>query len=436
MSKNDGGWILPDIVDPPRKCICIPVPNEPAHRQAFFGALIQLGYQFNWQRDPEHKALPTSIVWMSIILEAMERFYSGVDYMCFSCEELNECLAPLYEAISNLQATVDGQGTIIENLQQIIEGNGATNPVVPETTADPETCGGAIGVVDFMDGFNRQMFQRRENSLVDNAFEFIPVLIEWVPILSGLPFDELFELANIGFETQVLLYEADFNAIRLQIASALACRVINNANIFDIDVWGAWLDQIGNAFPSNRAAQLFARYSPLRQTFLNQILAFINSNASLQSYFDQTFTAWTGGVSQPSTDCVACGLLHTVQIYDTLPNFGGELIETRLVTSGVSFEVEAALQSSGNWAVAIETDGDFTQTYLIDPDPVLTRNDGEIVWEFYGQDDTTHLALGTAENAADMPSPSSVRMESNSALKGSLWWAFEPFTLTITLTNA
>lgn len=123
MSKNDGGWILPDIVDPPRKCICIPVPNEPAHRQAFFGALIQLGYQFNWQRDPEHKALPTSIVWMSIILEAMERFYSGVDYMCFSCEELAACMQPLLDA----QTTAIMQN--ITNLQQY----GTETPGVPMT---------------------------------------------------------------------------------------------------------------------------------------------------------------------------------------------------------------------------------------------------------------------------------------------------------------
>lgn len=430
MSKKpDTGWILPAIVDPPRKCICIPVPNEPAHRQAFFGALIQLGYQFNWQRDSLHKAVPVSVVWMSIILEAMERFYSGDPVMCFSCEELNECLAPLYAQIAELTAQV-------EELREVQENNGAKLPEVPEVTAEPELCGGAIGVVDYMDGFNRQMFRNRENSLVDNVFEFIPVLIEWVPFLSGLPFDELFELANTGFETQVLLYEADFASVRLNMASLLACRVADNAGIFDIDVWAAWLDEIGTAFPGNRAAALFARFSPLRQTFVNQILEFINGNASLQSYFDQTFTAWTGGVTEPSTDCIACGLLHVVDVFATLPNFGGSVIETRHITSGISFEVEAVQLDTDDWGVAIETDGDFTLTYNIDPDPVITNNPGVIVWLFYGQDDNIHQGLATAEAASDFPSPSSVRLERNTALKGAQWGSLEPFTLTITLTNA
>jgi hypothetical protein len=101
MSNKDGGWILPTPVDPEtRRCICIPVPDSPEHRQAFFGALIQLGYQFNWQRDPLHKAVPVSVLWMSIILEAMERFYQGDPVMCFSCEQLKECLAPLLSAQS------------------------------------------------------------------------------------------------------------------------------------------------------------------------------------------------------------------------------------------------------------------------------------------------------------------------------------------------
>jgi len=97
-NKKDGGWILPAEIDPPRRCLCIPVPDEPAHRQAFFGALIQLGWQFNWQRDVDHKAVPVSVLWNEIVLEAMARFYSGVDYMCFSCEQLQECLQPLLDA--------------------------------------------------------------------------------------------------------------------------------------------------------------------------------------------------------------------------------------------------------------------------------------------------------------------------------------------------
>jgi len=96
--KKDGGWMLPEVIDPPRKCICIPVPDEPAHRQAFFGALTQLGYQFNWQRDELHKAVPVSVLWMDIVLRAMDRFYSNEVAMCFNCGNLTDCIQPLLDA--------------------------------------------------------------------------------------------------------------------------------------------------------------------------------------------------------------------------------------------------------------------------------------------------------------------------------------------------
>lgn len=121
--KSDGGWILPEIIDPARRCICIPVPDEPAHRQAFYGALLMLGYQHNWQRDPEHKALPVSNLWMEIVTEAITRFNSGTDYMCFSCEELAACLEPLLN--DQTQAIINN----ITNLQKY----GTQTPGVPMT---------------------------------------------------------------------------------------------------------------------------------------------------------------------------------------------------------------------------------------------------------------------------------------------------------------
>lgn len=97
---KDRGWILPDVVDPPDSyTVCICIPNEIHYIAAFWGALQELGYQHNWQRDEAHTALPVSVKWNEIIADANERS-NGMPLMCFTCEELEACITPLLEAQS------------------------------------------------------------------------------------------------------------------------------------------------------------------------------------------------------------------------------------------------------------------------------------------------------------------------------------------------
>jgi len=71
MSKRDGGWVLPQIIDPPRKCFTLEIPDEPMHRAAFFGVLESLTYWWNWQRDEEHTAAAVTRVWRDVLERAL-----------------------------------------------------------------------------------------------------------------------------------------------------------------------------------------------------------------------------------------------------------------------------------------------------------------------------------------------------------------------------
>jgi len=75
MSGKDGGWLLPETVDPPRKSFCIEIPNEPRHVQAFFGALQALANWWNWQQDAEHTATLVAQVWRVVANNAHTAFY-------------------------------------------------------------------------------------------------------------------------------------------------------------------------------------------------------------------------------------------------------------------------------------------------------------------------------------------------------------------------
>jgi len=73
-------WVLPDIVDPPRICFMVPVPNDRKHIAAFRGALLNLASARHWQDDIDHTALLVAAVWQEI--------YDEVNMTC--CDECPE----------------------------------------------------------------------------------------------------------------------------------------------------------------------------------------------------------------------------------------------------------------------------------------------------------------------------------------------------------
>lgn len=74
---TDPGFPLPLIVDPPRICIQIEIPNEQYHIAAFLGNFVNLGYWFNWQRDADHTGLAVSKIWYDIFLQVAQQISLG-----------------------------------------------------------------------------------------------------------------------------------------------------------------------------------------------------------------------------------------------------------------------------------------------------------------------------------------------------------------------
>jgi hypothetical protein len=75
----DGGWVIP--ADNPNDFYCfqIKIPRNQQHIAAFMGALWELQYWFNWQRDEAHTARNTAAYWRSLIEEAITRFHASDD---------------------------------------------------------------------------------------------------------------------------------------------------------------------------------------------------------------------------------------------------------------------------------------------------------------------------------------------------------------------
>ena len=72
------GYPLPDPVDNgERLCVVVRVPNIPAHRQAFIGAVAELTHAYNWGDDSAHTALEIAYLWKNVWDEMMEHFYDN-----------------------------------------------------------------------------------------------------------------------------------------------------------------------------------------------------------------------------------------------------------------------------------------------------------------------------------------------------------------------
>jgi len=77
MPNKDGGYLLPETVDPPRIPICIEIPNDPEHIRAFWGALWELTWSKNWHNDESHTAALVARVWSDVYRKAYDAYLNG-----------------------------------------------------------------------------------------------------------------------------------------------------------------------------------------------------------------------------------------------------------------------------------------------------------------------------------------------------------------------
>jgi hypothetical protein len=59
-------FVLPAVIDPPRICVQIEIPDEPEHIAAFMGSIRNLGSAYNWQNDSAHTAKAVADVWRDV----------------------------------------------------------------------------------------------------------------------------------------------------------------------------------------------------------------------------------------------------------------------------------------------------------------------------------------------------------------------------------
>lgn len=110
MSKRDGGYKLPDELEP-TDYICIPVlvPAQYEYVQAFYGALSELTRWYNWERDERAGGKRASEIFYDVMMQAYDdrgECFSMADLsdLLECCQAQTEILADLLECCQGLVA--------------------------------------------------------------------------------------------------------------------------------------------------------------------------------------------------------------------------------------------------------------------------------------------------------------------------------------------
>jgi len=235
MTDPDKGWQLPTVVSPTEFwCYKIYVPKDIAYLRALRGAIGELAYNWNWQRDTSHTASIVVQNWIDKILEADIAFNLSDGECVPTCEEILECIltdADVRNAIASLSSSSNIQSNSPQNStnlagQLVNNPAGCNNDIIYGMT---------VQLVEFADRLIKDLLEgiKASNLAGDN----VGFLISAIPVIETLPIDELFELGyKIANDMEVAYLGASTELLKTEIACELFCLAQSNNCVLTLEM--------------------------------------------------------------------------------------------------------------------------------------------------------------------------------------------------------
>lgn len=355
MADPDKGWQLPTDVYPTENwCYTIQVPKDIAYLRALRGAVGDLQYHWNWQRDENDTAEQVATVWRERINEAENALIDG-DCGMPTCEEIISC-------ITNDPATR-------EAVIQAVKGMTDT-PALPSIYTQFAFDESAACDYDAVWGYCKALWEFIDAQTVDfleqlqeatNAADQIKTLISLIPGFEFVPIADVLEwITNLG-EYNLDAYNASkTTAIENQIICGLFCiATSNDCHITFGQVYDYMLEQMGGAnLPTLGATFAELVFFMITGNYLTDRIIYLWSFIQLGMVFVgaeflglntvQPY-AVAAQLGDPDTDwmllCDECGENYLIT-FDTLTDDDWSVAEW--VNPAYNYDVATVIQSSEN----------------------------------------------------------------------------------------
>lgn len=251
---------IPAVIDPPKQCIQIMIPNHPEWKAVIAGLLFELSYWFNWERTGDTSGAQCAAVWKEV--------FNSIDWSDMSCC----CDAPaitvrINATTGNVEQSSDGGATWQPQpggLPSLI-----VQPVPPVTSGVSATkCDAATNVTGQVDVWIDQVsndFTTAISLLEFGVAVLEAILIAVVTILSAgvLTAAEALVLPTIAaalfaaWGAGKTVFDAYWTTdVKDAILCAVVCHIGDDGSFTDAQFSATWTD-INDQLPPSPAKMLF-----------------------------------------------------------------------------------------------------------------------------------------------------------------------------------
>lgn len=227
--KHDPGYKLPEVIEPDENCcICIPIPNDFNHKMAFLGQLDELGYWWNWERDPDKKGRETAAVWRKIV----ECIREEMDMSGCGCSDDKPTNSRINPETGIYEESYDGGITWTPAPQNDPRSSGVLFPAIPGGDGGAKKCTAANSVVSFLiEMQDVEHGQLEANATIADAIIAVLAALSAIGIFLAFVPAAVFALVAFVVGTFGHLIAADFEALFDEpVWDALLCVLYCNMN--------------------------------------------------------------------------------------------------------------------------------------------------------------------------------------------------------------
>jgi hypothetical protein len=129
---------IPAVIDPPKTCLCIEIPNHPDWKRVIAGLLSELRYWYNWERTGTMAGAECAAVWKDV--------FNSIDWSDMSCCCDSIPVQFRFTVAGVLERSVDGGVTWVAAPEYDPRHNSTRFPPVSGADGSDKRCVAAAGM--------------------------------------------------------------------------------------------------------------------------------------------------------------------------------------------------------------------------------------------------------------------------------------------------